>query len=50
MAVVKVRAHDAECQILLDALIKVGATKPPAQRLLRGDEQRAAKKCAYGCA
>ena len=36
--VVKMRAHDAERQVLLDALIELGASKPVAQRLLPGDE------------
>ena len=44
--VVKMRAHDAKRQIPLDAVVELVAPEPPAQRLLPGDEQSAAKECA----
>ena len=36
ITVVKMRAHDAKRQVLLDARIELGASKPLAQRLLPG--------------
>src|SRR5687768_12462615 len=44
IAVVKMRTHDAKRQILLNALIELGAPEPLAQSLLSGDEQSAAKE------
>jgi hypothetical protein len=43
IAVVKMRAHDAERQVPLHALIKLRSSEPPAERLLPRDEESAAK-------
>ncbi len=48
IAMVKMRAHDSKRQVLLDALIELGPSKPPAQRLLSRDEEGAAKERADG--
>src|SRR5262249_42664597 len=48
ISVVKMRAHDAKREVLLHALVELGSSKPPAERLLPRDQQRAANERADG--